>query len=383
MQYVSLFQSWTFWIISSVTVGLGVLAPARAGETLQDRFDALEREMNQTEEAYFKAIEALTGKDGTITIDATSKLPIDERPNILKKMESLVDEHAARPECGPIMVKTFQWAVNIEPERAFPRFEKLVQAFPDEPSMVDALDAASFAASIAEDQDRWLAMIDRLERTTKVEATKAGALYISAQVLLSREKLSDAKAAFEKVVKLSKDDDLTQRAKGFLFEIEHLQVGHEAPDFTAKTLDGKEISLKSLRGKVVLLDFWASWCPPCVAEIPNLAAAADKLKAENKPFEILAVSVDEDRGALEAVVKSKKAPGIQTWSEKGGENPAARLYNVRGLPTWYLIDQKGVIRRRDPAGEELVTAVNEILGAEKNSPGEKSLDRAGSKTDAP
>src|SRR5262249_40664493 len=149
---------------------------------------------------------------------------------------------------------------------------------------------------------------------TKVDATKAGALYIAGQVRLSAGKNSEAKTIFEKVVKLSKDKDLTRRAKGFLFELEHLQIGMEAPDFTAKTLDGKDVSLKSLRGKVVLLDFWASWCPPCVGEIPNLSSAVAQLKAANKPFEILSVSVDEDRAALEAIIKEKNAPGIHTWN---------------------------------------------------------------------
>lgn len=90
-----------------------------------------------------------------------------------------------------------------------------------------------------------------------------------------------------------------------------------------------------------------------------------QLKGANKPFEILSVSVDEDRSALESIIKETNAPGIHTWSEKGGENPAAILYNVRGLPTWYLIDRDGKIRKRDFPGEELVAAVDEILEGKK------------------
>ncbi len=330
-----------------------------------DQFDALEREMNAAEEAFYKAMDALMGKDGGITPGENTKLPVDGRREVLKKMQSFADENATRPEGGIIMVKTFQWSVNVDPEYSLPWFEKLVSKFPDEPTVIDALDAASFAASMADSQDRWVTAIEKLEGATKVDATKAGALYIAGQVRLSAGKNSDAKTIFEKVVKLSKDEDLTARAKGFLFEIEHLQIGMEAPDFTAKSLDGKEVSLKSLRGKVVLLDFWASWCPPCLGEIPNLSSAMAQLKGANKPFEILSVSVDEDRSALESIIKETNAPGIHTWSEKGGENPAAILYNVRGLPTWYLIDRDGKIRKRDFPGEELVAAVDEILEGKK------------------
>jgi len=80
-------------------------------------------------------------------------------------------------------------------------------------------------------------------------------------------------------------------------------------------------------------------------------------RLSGKPFEILAVSVDDERSELVRLLENKKPPGIHTWDAKGRENPVAELYNVYGLPTWYVIDGKGIIRHRDPDPDQLVTVI--------------------------
>lgn len=93
------------------------------------------------------------------------------------------------------------------------------------------------------------------------------------------------------------------------------------------------------------------------------------LRLKNKPFEILAISLDDDRHELVSVIKGARVPGIQTWESNGwDENPVRKLYNVQNMPTWYLIDTKGVIRARDPFGKELISAV-EVIFAEAAKPG--------------
>ncbi len=104
-----------------------------------------------------------------------------------------------------------------------------------------------------------------------------------------------------------------------------------------------------------------------MGEIPHLKAAVSRLK--NKPFEILAISLDDDRHDLVSVIKGAKVPGIHTWESTGwDENPVRNLYNVQNMPTWYLIDATGVIRARDPLGSELIPAVEAIL-AKAGKPG--------------
>ncbi len=85
-------------------------------------------------------------------------------------------------------------------------------------------------------------------------------------------------------------------------------------------------------------------------------------RLKGKPFEILAIALDDTRAEVLHLLESKNMPGIHTWDEKGPENPIAEQYNVIGLPTWYLLDEKGVIRARDPYGRELIPAVEAIVG---------------------
>ncbi len=85
------------------------------------------------------------------------------------------------------------------------------------------------------------------------------------------------------------------------------------------------------------------------------------LRFKDRPFEILAVSIDDIRQAVINLMTTMNPPGIQTWDEKGSENPIARLYNVQRLPTWFLLDEKGVIRARDPFGEKLIPALHSLL----------------------
>jgi peroxiredoxin len=153
---------------------------------------------------------------------------------------------------------------------------------------------------------------------------------------------------------------LATKARGLIYELEHLQPGMSAPPFSAETLDGKKVSLNDFRGKVVLLNFWATWCPSCIAEIPDLKKAVKHF--DGKPFVILAVSLDDSRSMVKQFVEGAEFPGIHTWHEKGADNPVSVLYNAEMLPTWYVIDAEGIIRARDPFHEKLIPVVEEAMG---------------------
>ncbi len=79
-------------------------------------------------------------------------------------------------------------------------------------------------------------------------------------------------------------------------------------------------------------------------------------RLKDKSFEIVAISLDDERNALTHMLEHMKIPGIQTWDDKGRANPIAEQYNVLSLPTWYLIDKNGLIRARDPFGDALIPA---------------------------
>lgn len=119
-------------------------------------------------------------------------------------------------------------------------------------------------------------------------------------------------------------------------------VGDAAPDLKLEGWDGDALPLSKLRGKVVLLDIWASWCAPCKDELPALDALAKKLRSQGADAEIVAVSIDEDRSAAEAFLRTKKSWALTLAHDPKGSVPE-RLQPPK-MPTSYLIDKKGVLR---------------------------------------
>lgn len=139
-------------------------------------------------------------------------------------------------------------------------------------------------------------------------------------------------------------------------------IGQEAPDIVLPTPDDKELALSSFKGKIVLVDFWASWCGPCRKEMPNVVKAYAKFK--DKGFEIYGVSLDQDKGRwVEAIAKD----GI-TWPQvsdlKYWDSYAAKLYAVEGIPYTVLLDKEGKIIAKNLRGAELEKAIEKAI-AEK------------------
>jgi thiol-disulfide isomerase/thioredoxin len=106
-----------------------------------------------------------------------------------------------------------------------------------------------------------------------------------------------------------------------------------------KGFHGENVDLAAMRGKVVLVDFWATWCGPCVAELPKVKAAYEKL--HDRGFEIVGISFDSDRDKLESFVKSKDMPWPQYFDGAGWKNAFGTQYGVRSIPAMWLVDKNG------------------------------------------
>ncbi len=129
--------------------------------------------------------------------------------------------------------------------------------------------------------------------------------------------------------------------------------------FTA--LDGREVSLEALRGKVVLIDFWATWCGPCIAEMPNVRDVYEKY--HDKGFEIIGVSLDDekDRGKFIELVAKERVTWPQRFQGRGWKDDLARTYTISGIPAMFLLDAEGRLVTTNARGPRLEQEVKRLL----------------------
>ena len=112
-----------------------------------------------------------------------------------------------------------------------------------------------------------------------------------------------------------------------------------------KAADGREVDLSKMKGKVVLVDFWATWCGACIQELANVKGAYDRL--HDKGFEIVGISFDNKKEALDYVLKKDKLEWPQYFDSRGWENRIGEKLGIESIPTMWLIDRKGNLREMD------------------------------------
>ena len=139
-----------------------------------------------------------------------------------------------------------------------------------------------------------------------------------------------------------------------------LAAGVKFPDFNEKDTAGKPLAIANYKGKVVLIDFWATWCGPCRAELPNVIATYKKY--HNQGFEIIGISLDQDQAKLIGFTKDMNMTWPQYFDDQGWQNKLAVKYGIESIPATYLLDGNGRIIGRDLRGDELTQAVAKALG---------------------
>lgn len=137
------------------------------------------------------------------------------------------------------------------------------------------------------------------------------------------------------------------------------KVGSDMPDFKLPDKDGKDFVFSTLRGKYVLVDFWASWCGPCMREMPNVVKLYKECKGKN--FEIVGISLDQKRDAWLNAVEKNKMKWIQVSDLKSWKTLPVKLCNISAVPYTVLVDPEGKVIALDLRGEELIKKVKEVL----------------------
>lgn len=222
-------------------------------------------------------------------------------------------------------------------------------------------------AELADD----LKVFDALLAEHKGEKTDAVARILYMKATLYGQVLNDQAKHDQLMNQLTNDfagtklvADLQQQAekqKAAEMIQRNLVIGATFPEFTEKDVSGKPLSIAGIQGKVVLIDFWATWCGPCRGEIPNVVATYQKY--HDQGFQIIGVSLDEDRQKLLDYTQKQDMTWPQFFDGKGWGNALAVKYGIESIPATFLLDGNGKIIGRDLRGDDLTQAVAKALAA--------------------
>jgi peroxiredoxin len=157
----------------------------------------------------------------------------------------------------------------------------------------------------------------------------------------------------DKILESVKKQEEAKKVQAMLAE------GSKFPDFSEKDTAGKPLSIANYKGKVVLLDFWATWCPPCRAELPNVIKTYNAY--HSKGFEIIGLSLDKDSAKLASFTKEQNMTWAQYFDGLMWQNKLAGKYGITSIPATFLLDGQGIIIGKDLRGEELDKAVAKAL----------------------
>ncbi len=241
-----------------------------------------------------------------------------------------------------------------------------LEKYPSDPAAAEANLTLGFIYAQTQRHDKavhYLEAYQNMQCAKKVN-NEANAMVALAGSYIALERFDDAEVVLKQITKPSSgwDRRISQMASqqlAWLGSIRKLKIGLPAISFSTKTAAGKPIKLEDYQGKVVLLDFWASWCAPCRKEMPNVKNVYGKY--HEKGFEIIGISLDNTMAKFKGYLQSEQMPWPQIFDGKGWQGELGNLYAVSVIPSTYLLDREGIIRYKNVRGGDLEKAVKVLI----------------------
>lgn len=241
-----------------------------------------------------------------------------------------------------------------------------IAANPDAADLTEARSKAIESAYYADNKQAMISLLqthfEALQAQIPVpaeELAQTGMMLAQFSVEAGQPEIAkEVQATFEELAANSDNEIFAQVAEMLKAQL-NKPAGGTTPELSGTTLEGKDISLADYKGKVVMIDFWATWCPPCVAEIPNVKKAYEKY--HDKGFEIIGVSLDRTVEPLKEFIADK---GL-TWPNIFDADQKVSLadkFSVTSIPSIFLLDQTGKIVAVNPRGPALEKELAKLLG---------------------
>jgi peroxiredoxin len=283
-----------------------------------------------------------------------------------------VDEVAARAEYEQLMTELQQARGRMSMDQMIERAEKgllgIIERYPGSMASGSAMVMLGQVYSQIERPEDAKKYLNKYFEADIEKETKdiSMAWMAMGQACLASDDFEGAEKAFGRIPKIDGvDPQMADMAAAMLERIDtlkKLKIGGEVLEFKAKDIEGKPISPDDYRGRVFLLDFWATWCQPCRQEMPNVKKVYAKY--HDKGFDIIGVSMDNNREALDRYLEEHDVIWRQIYDGKGWKADIGQLYAVSSIPSTFLVDRQGRIRYKNLRGGDLEKAVGKLI-AEK------------------